>query len=362
MNEREIVKLFLENGFQISVSALSLVKEDPEGILHELKKLRPRPFIVTENHVKKIINEAGGKKPQIKILKEFHLTKKPIKIEDYTKHFLSRYEKMRNILLKHTSLKRLISINKITPKTQDFSIIGLVREKKTNSLLVEDPTGEIHVFFEDNMKTKFDEIFLDDVIGLKCKRVGEKFYADTVIFPDIPLDRKIHKTENEMKIMVVSNPSTLNDESYQKLVNLANNTKHLSSIFIFWNEDVESLEELSKFNLINIPKKFSPTIFQVSNVNILAIPKHFFNGLNHRINKNILTSMLKKRHVLPTFDLKVHVDTDNLILESVPDIIVSNMNEGFYKNYKGTTIVSNKDAHKIFIIDLKTREVDEKTI
>ena len=38
MNEEEIVKLFLKNGFQVSKNALSLILENPEQILSELKK------------------------------------------------------------------------------------------------------------------------------------------------------------------------------------------------------------------------------------------------------------------------------------------------------------------------------------
>ncbi len=131
MDEKKIVKLFLENGFQISANTLSLVKENPIEIINKLKKTKPRPFIVTKNHIEKIMGKSKQKKKtKIKIIKEFHILKKPVRVEDYTKHFLSRYEKIRNIISKNTILERLISINKITPKTENFSIIGLVREKK----------------------------------------------------------------------------------------------------------------------------------------------------------------------------------------------------------------------------------------
>ena len=60
MNEKEIINLFLKNGFQISHNTLELIKKKPDFLLSEVKKLKPRPFIITEKHIKKIL-EAEGK-------------------------------------------------------------------------------------------------------------------------------------------------------------------------------------------------------------------------------------------------------------------------------------------------------------
>jgi len=48
MEEKKIVKLFLQNGFQLSKSALTIIPPNPEEVIPELKKIKPRPFIVTD--------------------------------------------------------------------------------------------------------------------------------------------------------------------------------------------------------------------------------------------------------------------------------------------------------------------------
>lgn len=326
MDEKEIVKVFLDMGMQLSAEALSLIKNNPELIINEIKKSKIRPFIVTQDYVKKILTsyeaESEGKY-QIKTLKTFSVEKKPIKIEDYVKHFLSRYEKMKNIL--RNSLEKTISINKINENTTNFSIIGIVREKTTSSLILEDPTGDIEVSFEGLMKQKIRDIDTDDIIGVVCKKIGGNYLASKVIFPDVPLEREINKTNEEIHIVVT-------------------------------NED---LEERKGIILINIDKIKEPVLQEIKNVKILLIPKTFFKNIDEKINSEILQKVLKKRHLYPTFLPDLSFGEDNLFLEEVPDIVLSNLEPKVYKNYKGTTIISLPGKDTYFIINLKTREVKE---
>jgi len=183
-SEGEVVRLFLKNGYQISKSALPLVLSSPEEIISGLKKLKPRPFLITEKLIKKILEETNESKPKTEILKEFLPTKKPIKIEDYVKHLQSRYEKIRAILSKHMDKEKLISINKISQQNI-FSIIGIVRERGDSNLLLEDISGEVHVYFDGPMKKTLEKICLDDVIGIRCKKIKEKIFARNVIYPKI---------------------------------------------------------------------------------------------------------------------------------------------------------------------------------
>jgi len=83
----------------------------------------------------------------------------------------------------------------------------------------------------------------------------------------------------------------------------------------------------------------------LQNVSILTLPKKF-------ISKNILDKRLIKNNDL------LNIFT----IDEVPDIILSSEEKTYFKNYKGSTIISNMDQKKYFIINLKTREVEEKKI
>jgi DNA polymerase II small subunit/DNA polymerase delta subunit B len=362
MNEEEVVRLFLQNGFQISRNALPLVLENPENILSELKRMKPRPFIISEQHIRNIQKPVKIKPVEIKIIKEYTQEKRPVFVKDYVDHFLSRYEELKKIISKKMGDERLISINKIATQTMMFSVIGVVREKSRNNILVEDSTGEVYVFFEDNLKEKLEEIILDDVIGLTVKKIKEKYYAKTVVFPDIPPSREINKTEKEMILTVVWNPSKLDDKKYNDLISTLSSTENLSSLVFFDESKNEKItHDFSKFNPI-IPRA-NPSLFQIDVIKILFLPKNFFETLTFDFKtSNQITLMLKKRHLSSTFLPKIHVGHDDFVLTEIPDIIISNLYETTNKNYKGTTIVSNSNPNKIFLINLKTREVTEKTI
>jgi len=360
MNEEEVVRLFLQNGFQISKNALPLVLENPEQILSELKRMKPRPFIISEQHIKNIQTPVKIKPVEIKIIKEFKQEKRPVSVKDYIDHFLSLYEEIKKIISKKMETERLISINKIATQTMMFSIIGIVGEKNRNNILIEDPTGEVYVFFEDDLKEKLEEIVIDDVIGVRIKKIKDKYYAKAVVFPDISPNRDVNKTENDMVLVVVSTPSNLDDIKYKNLISTLSSIENLSSI-VFFDEKIDEkiTHDFSKFSPIT--PNSNPLFFQIDNIKILVLPKKFFEILTFNFKAfDPITSILKRRHLFASLSYKPHVD--NFILTEIPDIVISNLDETMNKNYKGTTILSNSNSNKIFLINLKSREVTEKTI
>ncbi len=362
MNEEEVIRLFLQNGFQISKNALQSILEDPENILSELKKMKPRPFIISEQQIKNIHKPTKIKPAEIKIIKEYTQEKKPILVKDYVDHFVSRYEEIKKIISKKMSAERLISINKIATQSMMFSIIGIAREKNRNNILVEDTTGEVYVFIDDSLKDKFDEITLDDVIGVVVKKIKDKYYAKMIVFPDIPTSRDINKTEDDMVLVVVSSPSKLDVAKYNNLITTLTSTKNLSSIILFDDTTNEKIiNDFSKFHPIN--PQTNTSLFQIENIKILILPKNFFETLTFDFKTSDPFSLiLKKRHLSPQFIPNTHTKHDDFVLNEIPDIIISNFGETISKNYKGTTILSNSNPDKTFFINLKTREVTEKTI
>ena len=343
MERQEIVKMFLKNGFQLSENTLPIIEKKPEEFLTQIRKIKPRPFIVTKKHLEKV-NETTtrDKCPKIKLIKKYSFEKKELRADDYTKHFGEIYEKIKDILLKNTRLTKLVSVNKITYKTSEFSLIVLVREKGMNSLLTEDPTGETHVFFIEDMKKEFDDVGIDNIIGLICKKKEDKIYAKKVIYPGIPITRKINKTEKEIKLFYLYKPSLLDEKDQEKLIGILRQTKKTYPIFVYgkW-EDKEVVKEFNNIFLFS-EKNY---LLEIEEVKILVLtgPNDSENVLNRRL--------VKGDGLLNIFPV-----------EEIPDIILTSEERFYSKNYKGTTIVSNNDKNKYFVLNLKTREVEEKRI
>jgi len=360
MNEEEIVRIFLQNGFQISKNALPLIIENPEHMLSELKKMKPRPFIVSEQHIKNIQKPTKIKPVETRFIKEYIQERGPVSVKDYLDFFISRYEELKKIISSKMGSEKLISINKIAMQTMMCSVIGIVREKNRNNILVEDSTGEVYVFFDESFKEKFEEIILDEVIGISIKKIKDKYYAKNVIFPDVPTNREINKTEKDTILAVVSTSSNLDETKYKNLLSILTSTENLSAL-IFFDDNVNVTNDFSKFNPL-IPKQ-NPSLFQFENIKFLILPKKYIETLTFDFKtSDSIILMLKKRHLLCPCFPKSHDNRDDFVLTEIPDIIISNFGETVNKNYKGTTIISNSDPNKIFLINLKTRAVTEKLL
>lgn len=357
MKEREIIRLFLKRGYQISTGALELLPENPEQIIDRFDDLKPRPFVITRDHVKKVLE--SEKKPELQKLKEFRKEKKALKTNDYLDYFTSKYERLKNILLQNPGLEKLMSINKITPKTTDFSIIGMIREKTDDGLILEDLTGETEIIVDRETIEKTG-IILDDVIGVKCRKINDRNVAESVYLPDIPINRNIARSERNSKIMVVSNIANLSDEKYRNFMELAGNTDDLVLIFHFYDEP-NMKNVITGFDSVNIcPKEgvVNPTFFQLDALKILVLPRWSYPKT---FNSQEIKSILKNRMVFPHMDEK-NIFVPDSFLDDIPDLVLSNFEKSLYENYKGTTIISLADSNKTFLIDLKTREVFEKSI
>jgi len=361
MNEEEIIRLFLKNGFQISKIALKLASDNPQKIISELKKIKPRPFIITEHHIKKILGNISGRQVDLNVIKEYTSKYTPTNVDNYVKSLSVRYEKIRSLLLKQMAPKKLVSINKINPRTTTFSIIGMVREKNDNSILVEDPTGESNLYFEENMMGAFKNILLDDVIGLRCERIKEKYYVKEVIYPDILASREINKTNDEIQIAIACVPSGSSAAIHKKLMDSLTSLEKISTLFLFSHFEIPTDGIPADFKLIQIHPNAAPKLFQLDKIKILAIPSSFFENFNTASAPEVFISVLKRRELLTPFPLIVNTHED-FILDETPDIVISDFGEAFHQNYKGTTLISNSNSQKVFFVNLKTREVHETQI
>ncbi len=179
MNEKETVKKFLEHGFQITNDTIPLVSKNTDIIIKKLENLKPRPFIVTKKHVEPILSNNKKK-----------IEHKPVKINDFIQYLQSKYEDFRKVILEKNKLENLLSINKISEQSDNFSLIVLVRKINKDSLLVEDLTGEVNIFFNEDISKKINNISLDDVIGIKCEQKNSKIKIKDIINLGLHIDTK----------------------------------------------------------------------------------------------------------------------------------------------------------------------------
>lgn len=142
--------------------------------------------------------------PSVKILSSFPKIDKKIEVKDFFSYFRTRLFEMKKVLQEHVELKNLVSINKLSGSKQNFSIIGMVSEKrvtKTKSILfdVEDLTGKIRVLVTPSNQELYkiaEDVSLDSVLGFKGFGNNEILFASDIVFPECFIsERKVSPVE-----------------------------------------------------------------------------------------------------------------------------------------------------------------------
>lgn len=191
MEKSDILRSFLEKGYQIDVETLNF-------------------FAKNEKQMKKFLEEIENKTAPLTITKDFvdltlesdveinvsQAEKKTITAEDLAKILFNKYNIIKKILVAHLDLVNLLSVSKITDKTKVFSLIGIVREidATTGMIIVADDTGEINLKIDQKI---LNDILINDVLGFVCEK-NSRINIKNIVFPDIPLRRNV-KTLNEEK-------------------------------------------------------------------------------------------------------------------------------------------------------------------
>ena len=241
MNTQEILKFCIERGFLLDKEVLSMFNEtnDVESVKLIIEKIKDstnqriitkslfnqnkeKVFQILSNLPKENQQQLEGLKIKlglsIEILREVSKPEKEEKQEenlnqisdevkvsfpilgrtkklevgDFTKHFRNRVSEMKKILQENSSLKNLVSINKLSGNRQSISIIGIVSSKtitKNKNIIfeVEDLTGKIKVLVSPSNATlyeKTEEICLDSVLGFSGFGNSEIIFCSQIVFPD----------------------------------------------------------------------------------------------------------------------------------------------------------------------------------
>ncbi|MFH1174094.1 MAG: metallophosphoesterase [archaeon] len=134
-------------------------------------------------------------------------------VQDFVNYFNLRYKSIdallrgRQELQNTTAIKRLLS----RKEREQATIICMILEKnitknKNILLTVEDQTGHLTVLISKNKRPLYDmalTLCLDDIIGISGTYEGI-LYADTIILPDIPLNKEFKKSPIEEVLVVIS--------------------------------------------------------------------------------------------------------------------------------------------------------------
>ncbi len=213
--EEKVQKLKVKLGLNIEIS-----KEISRKSLDTLEKGKnEKDFILDYNNIK--INS---------LIQDFK--KKPV-VNDFVNYFKNRLYEMKEYLQVHSNLKNPVSINKISSDRGNFSLIGIVFDKRItknkNILLeLEDLTGTIKVLINQNkpeVYKKGEEISLDSVIGVNCSGSREIVFANDIIFPDTALlERK--KSPYDESVLFISDlhmgSKLFLEKKFQKFINYLN--------------------------------------------------------------------------------------------------------------------------------------------
>ena len=168
----------------------------------------------------------------VKILSSPIIASQKLEVRNFVKHFRSRYNGMKKLLMERPELDNLISIDKITGNNE-ICIIGLVTSKqitKNKNLIleVEDLTGSVKILINQNKEEVYEkskEILLDDIIGFKCNGTRDFLFVNDFFYPDCHVVEKKRLDEESYALFIsdvhVGSNNFLGD-NFMKFINWLN--------------------------------------------------------------------------------------------------------------------------------------------
>jgi DNA polymerase II small subunit len=159
---------------------------------------------------KEEVKDMEENEDHIKIISPFLNSTKKIEVGDFTKYFRNRVSEMKKILQENSSLKNLVSINKLSETRQNMSIIGIVSSKnvtKNKNVIfeVEDLTGKIKVLINqtnEKLYKKMEEVCLDSVLGFTGFGNREILFASDLVFPEASLPERKKSPVEEYALFI----------------------------------------------------------------------------------------------------------------------------------------------------------------
>lgn len=199
---------------------VEVVESVSESVMQPLLKTPPTPEILEERvqvvvkHSKEIF--AKEIESELEIFKETDVTGKSTcegKLGDFVDYFNEKYEDLKSILRNRENLLGAIPIEFLRKYPgEDLKIIAMVKDKRESKrgyrfLNVEDPTGEITILItKENriLNELYNDILLDDVIGIHGRINNDIFIATDIVEPELPINHKTTSCEEPVHIALLS--------------------------------------------------------------------------------------------------------------------------------------------------------------
>ncbi|MBR9681013.1 MAG: hypothetical protein GOU98_04295 [Candidatus Altiarchaeota archaeon] len=245
-NKLKVQQIFSKGVRMIYQDALDTIISD-SSLLDKLILMEDIPSEITSDFLKQIKTPKAlvqtpiipEIKPAFKVIKNYD-DWEPINPQSFWNFFLSRYKAISQMLWKRPNLKNTVSIGQLSrvKGREDLSIIGMVRDiRDTNDgrriIKVEDLSGSTTVIIPKNLPER-GEIIPDEIIGLKGQAGRGIFFANAVVFPDIP---QVHwPVAKRSKILFLSDNHVGSkkylEDVWDKFVSWINEHKEISYVLI----------------------------------------------------------------------------------------------------------------------------------
>ncbi len=172
--------------------------EELEGLdekeLDELvKKIKEeKPLFIDKNFVKSV------KKPKVEII-ELFLKKKNLTIQEFIETLHEYFDYFAQTLERKMNPLMLVSISSL--REGYYSVIGMVKElnetEKNVIIELEDKTGSVKCVVDKRLfKEEYEQIFIDEVIGVEGKYEKSIFHVKKIFFPEVREPEKIKFKRN----------------------------------------------------------------------------------------------------------------------------------------------------------------------
>lgn len=232
----DIISKFEENGMILTSHGLDRIISNTLNLDEVIKKAKERnvwlisdEFIVEfiDDRFKKFEKDVGLKKTkrilsketdsELKIYKDYDVTGKSTcegKIEDFLIYFNQKYENIKEILRERPYMRSPVPIKVLKKQNRgiDLQFIGMITDKIESKrgyrfLHIEDTTGDIRVLIpKDNRELNeiFDNILLDDVIGITGRMHNDLFIANSIYQPDLPINHRTFSAPEDICMAMIS--------------------------------------------------------------------------------------------------------------------------------------------------------------
>jgi len=232
---QDVVEKLLEQGTLVSPSFLRGKTEE------ELATEINQPKKTTELFAKQLQKTTDENKHKeknqegfnVEIIKSYVEKNKKINYSDFVNLYNTRYLALQRLLRQRQEQQGATTISKanLSQERENVSFIAAVFEKKktkNNNLLLkfEDQTGTIKAIVMNSKKEIFEianDLALDEVVGIQGTKGNNIIFVNSIIHPDVPLNKELKKTTEEEAAIFISDihlgSKSFLKKSFEKFIN-----------------------------------------------------------------------------------------------------------------------------------------------